>query len=141
MTTQQRDTVHVDGKPLVLTGSTHRLFDPAAHGLRLEALLSSCWRGHVCEYRLGDDGRLTLTRLTVYVAEPEHATPVAGCHPQPARGHLDCEYRYDGLSLPLPPFDGTLIVGDWPYGELIFLDGKLVRRRRRWSMPAELSAV
>ena len=145
MTRQRLDLVHIGRKSHVLAGSTHRLFDPAAHGIRVAPLTpSSCWRGFACEYRLGDDGRLSLTHLMVYVEKPEHAVPLASCHAQLAPVDFpQGEHVYEGLDLPLPPFDGSIILGEWLFHELIFLDGRLVRRRRRWSMsvPAELSTI
>jgi hypothetical protein len=141
MTTQLRDTVQAGGKAFALTGCTHRLFDPAVHGIEVDGLSSACWWGHRCDYRVDEAGQLSLTRLTLYVPQGQQAPPLRGWRAQPLADDPFGTHVYEGLSLPVPPFDGVLLLGNRPYRELIFLAGRLARTQRRWSMPLELSAV
>lgn len=69
MTAQISDTFLYNGEQRVLAGiNGSGLFDPADHGITVQAISTACWRGYFCTYHI-EDGQLRLSSVNLGLKE------------------------------------------------------------------------
>jgi len=108
MTAQITDLVRYTELDWSLAGvNGEGLFDPAAHGLKVRAASTACYRGFACAYALRE-GALFLDDL--HVATEGEAPRLLGCAPEQA-GDLGFTARYRKMGH-FVPFTGGLLLGD-----------------------------
>ncbi|MGW4060455.1 hypothetical protein ACWEGE_19375 [Amycolatopsis sp. NPDC004747] len=152
MTTQESDEVRFGGRRFAITAVDGAgLFDPAAHGLEVQAIHTGCWRGHIARYAVVAE-RLVLRELVAGL--PDVPPPLDGVRPR--WSDSDHAWRYGKLNV-ATEFTGRLLLGrgrfaDRPHPgmgfppawvctdvrELTFRDGEL---RSAEDLSSELDAV
>lgn len=109
MTAQIPDVVHYEGEEWTLASfSGPELFDPSPFGFRFAPMLSCCWRGFLCGYRIAE-GCLTLEQFKVVANQgplPEllGKAPTLSTEPHPM-----FQATYADLGHPID-YSGTLLL-------------------------------
>ena len=158
MTAQIHDKILIDGDKFSIVGITGgELFTPHSLGILTVAVVTSCWRGYVCQYKISQ-GRLVLDELQISFASytedgkqivgAQTSPPINGVSPEPAdkKKYPSFGDVYENLNLEIR-LTGSILAGDgfiqklyvhmgfqpaWKYEnvlELLFEDGKLQAMR------------
>jgi hypothetical protein len=120
MTAQIPDTILIDEKGFSIVGvNGDELFTPQSVGITPVAVMSTCWRGYICEYKIIDN-KLILNRLQLSfglddMSEEERkfvhqkSPPINGV--SPTGTHPAFSNIYEGLNLEIH-FTGGILAGD-----------------------------
>jgi hypothetical protein len=153
MTAQIHDTILIDDKGFSIVGvNGSELFTPQSIGITPVAVMSACWRGYVCQYKI-NDGQLILDELQLSFGTHEgigkerkfirQTSPaINSVSPNPPTGKFPAFSNvYEKLNLEVR-FTGGILAGDgfiqklyvhmgfhpaWKYQnvlEIIFENGK-----------------
>jgi hypothetical protein len=162
MTAQIPDTILINDKNYSIVGiNGGDLFTPQSNGIEPVAIMSSCWRGYVCQYKIIDN-KLILDELQLSFGVddisgderkfvPQVAPAINGVNP--TGKHPSFSNIYEGVNLQIP-LTGGVLAGKgflqtlyvhmgfhpaWKYQtvfELLF-DGGIVREIRDVSIEVE----
>ena len=120
MTAQMHDIILINEKVFSIVGVYGgELFKPQSVGITPFSVITSCWRGYVCQYKVSND-KLLLDELQVFTrmesVPTQEQTFVTQKAPSikgvsPTGNHPIFNNFYEGVELEIP-FTGNILAGD-----------------------------
>jgi hypothetical protein len=123
MTAQFHDTILINEKEYSIVGvNGSELFNPKSIGIKPVPYISACWRGYICQYKIGDD-KLILEKLQlsfgIYEGHGKRrkfiyqkSPAINGVNPhEPRVKYPTLNNVYEGLNLEIQ-YNGGILAGD-----------------------------